>query len=94
MQPLIENAVRHGVEPSAGGGRIEIRTRRRRERVLVSVTNTVPATGEPSRPGHGIGLASVRERLRLMHDLESDFRSGLIEDGRYRVSLSVPAATV
>lgn len=92
LQPLIENAVRHGIEPSAGEGCIEIRTRRRRERVLVSVTNTVPAAHEPpSRPGHGIGLASVRERLRLMHDLESDFRSGLIDDGRYRVSLSVPA---
>ena len=92
LQPLIENAVRHGVEPSDRGGTIEIRTRRRRDRVLISVTNTLPdpLTSTP-RPGHGIGLASVRERLRLMHDLESDFRSGVIEDGRYRVSLGVPA---
>lgn len=92
LQPLIENAVRHGVEPSDRGGSIEIRTRRRRDRVLISVTNTLPsaATSMP-RPGHGIGLASVRERLRLMHDLESDFRSGVIEDGRYRVSLGLPA---
>lgn len=89
LQPLIENAVRHGIEPSDRGGRIEIRTRRRRDRVLISVTNTV--SDAPSQPGHGIGLASVRERLRLMHDLEADFRVGLIEDGRYRVSLSVPA---
>jgi len=89
LQPLIENAVRHGIEPSDRGGSIEIRTRRRRDRVLISVTNTVAEA--PSRPGHGIGLASVRERLRLMHDLEADFRVGVIEDGRYRVSLSVPA---
>lgn len=92
LQPLIENAVRHGIEPSAQGGSLEIRTRRRRDRVLISVTNTVPTSDTPpSRPGHGIGLASVRERLRLMHDLESDFRSGLIEDGRFRVSLGLPA---
>lgn len=89
LQPLIENAVRHGVEPSDRGGQIEIRSRRRRDRVLVSVTNTVPLT--PSRPGHGIGLAGVRERLALMHDLDADFRSGLIEDGRWRVSLGIPA---
>lgn len=90
LQPLIENAVRHGVEPSARGGRIEVRTRRRRDRVLISVTNTVPPAATPSRRGHGIGMASVRERLRLMYDLDTDFRSGIIEDGRWRVSLSVP----
>lgn len=89
LQPLIENAVRHGVEPADQGGTIEIRTRRRRERVLISVTNTV--AGGPGKPGHGIGIASVRERLRLMHDLEADFRSGLTEDGRYRVSIGIPA---
>jgi two-component system, LytTR family, sensor histidine kinase AlgZ len=89
LQPLIENAVRHGVEPSDKGGLIEVRTRRRRDRVLISVTNSVPIG--PSRPGHGIGLASVRERLRLMHDLDADFRSGVIEDGRWRVSIGVPA---
>jgi two-component system sensor histidine kinase AlgZ len=90
LQPLLENAVRHGVEPTERHCRIEVRTRRRRDRVLISVTNPVPLGAVP-RPGHGIGLASVRERVRLMHDLEGDFRSGIIEDGRWRVSLSVPA---
>jgi two-component system sensor histidine kinase AlgZ len=88
LQPLIENAVRHGVEPNDLMGLIEIRTRRRRDRVLVSVTNPVPLG--PTKAGHGIGLASVGERLRLMHDLDADFRSGVIEDGRWRASFSVP----
>jgi two-component system sensor histidine kinase AlgZ len=88
LQPLIENAVRHGIEPADKGGTIEIRTRRRRDRVLISVTNTVGPG--PTRPGHGIGIASVRERLRLMHDLDADFRSGLTEDGRFRVSIGIP----
>ncbi|MBQ0957687.1 histidine kinase [Ideonella sp. 4Y11] len=90
LQPLVENAVRHGVEPAARGGTIEVRSRRRRDRVLLSVTNTVPVDAPP-RPGHGIGLASVRERLRLLHDLDADLHSGIIEDGRWRVSLSLPA---
>ncbi len=89
LQPLVENAVRHGIEPADKGGSIEIRTRRRRDRVLISVTNTV--VPGPSKPGHGIGIASVRERLRLMHDLDADFRSGLTEDGRFRVSIGLPA---
>lgn len=89
LQPLIENAVRHGIEPATKGGTIEIRTRRRRDRVLISVTNTV--ANAPSKPGHGIGIASVRERLRLMHDLDADFRSGLTEDGRFRVSIGLPS---
>jgi two-component system sensor histidine kinase AlgZ len=83
--------VRHGIEASDRGGKIEIRSRRRRDRVLLSVTNTVPLNASP-KPGHGIGLASVRERMRLLHDLEADVRSGVIEDGRWRVSLSIPAA--
>lgn len=90
LQPLVENAVRHGVEPAARGGTIEVRSRRRRDRILLSVTNTVPTEAAP-RPGHGIGLASVRERLRLLHDLDADVHSGIIEDGRWRVSLSLPA---
>lgn len=90
LQPLVENAVRHGVEPAARGGTIEVRSRRRRDRILLSVTNTVPIDAAP-RPGHGIGLASVRERLRLLHDLDADLHSGIIEDGRWRVSLSLPA---
>jgi two-component system sensor histidine kinase AlgZ len=50
LQPLVENAVRHGIETSDRGGSIEIRTRRRRDRVLVSVTNTVP---------RGVAMASA-----------------------------------
>ncbi|NDY91555.1 sensor histidine kinase [Ideonella sp. TBM-1] len=92
LQPLVENAVRHGVEPSDRPGKIDVRTRRRRDRVLISVTNTLPRDNREPRRGHGIGMASVRERLRLMYDLDADFRSGLTEDGRWRVSLSVPAS--
>jgi hypothetical protein len=53
----------------------------------VQVLNTV---GGPTAPGHGIGLVSARERLRLMHDFRSEFQAGLTGDGRYRVRLAVP----
>ena len=87
LQPLVENAVRHGVEPNDAGGRVQIRARVRSGRAWVQVVNTV---GSASPPGHGIGLVSSRERLRLMHDLRSEFQAGPIEGGRFRVRLAVP----
>jgi two-component system sensor histidine kinase AlgZ len=71
LQPLVENAVRHGVEPAPEGGTIRVKTRVRHGRVVVSIANTVPSA--PSRPGHGIALKNVRERLRLMHDVAAQF---------------------
>jgi two-component system sensor histidine kinase AlgZ len=67
LQPLVENAVRHGVEPALAGGRIWIRATVGRGQVAVTVSNTVP--DEPSNPGHGMALHNVRERLRLLHDV-------------------------
>jgi two-component system sensor histidine kinase AlgZ len=71
LQPLVENAVRHGVEPNDEGGEVEVRTRRRGAEVEIRVVNTV---GLPSRTqGHGLALRNVRQRLRLMHDLAARF---------------------
>ena len=67
LQPLVENAVRHGVEPAVGQGRIWIRAAVERGQVAVTVSNTVP--DEPSTPGNGMALLNVRERLRLLHDV-------------------------
>ena len=67
LQPLVENAVRHGVEPSARGGRVRVQAVVQRGQVVVLVSNTVG--DEPGSPGHGMALHNVRERLRLLHDV-------------------------
>ncbi len=67
LQPLVENAVRHGVEPSLQGARIWVQAEARRGQAVVMVSNTVSDT--PSAPGHGMALHNVRERLRLLHDV-------------------------
>ncbi|MGZ5846239.1 MAG: sensor histidine kinase [Ramlibacter sp.] len=87
LQPLVENAVKHGVEPSATGAQVKVSTRRRSGVVVIKVTNTVPA-GQ-GRPGHGIAQDNVRERLRLLHDVQAQFRTAL-KDGIYQVRMEVP----
>jgi two-component system, LytTR family, sensor histidine kinase AlgZ len=88
LQPLVENAVKHGVEPSAIGAQVKVTTQRRGSIVVIKVTNTVPA-GQ-GRPGHGIAQDNVRERLRLLHDVQAQFRTAL-KDGIYQVRMEVPA---
>ena len=87
LQPLVENAVVHGVEPSPSGADIKITTQRRGSTVVIKVTNTVPA-GQGTA-GHGVALRNVHERLSLMHDVQAQFRSGL-HDGVYQVRMEVP----
>ncbi len=87
LQPLVENAVRHGVESAAEGGAIRVRTRVTLGRAVVSIVNTVPAGG--SKPGSGMALHNVRERLRLMHDVAASFETRQ-EGGMFRVQIVLP----
>ena len=88
LQPLVENAVRHGVETAGEGGAIRVRTRVKLGRAVVSIVNTVPAGGS-HRPGNGMALHNVRERLRLMHDVAASFETRH-EGGMFRVQIVLP----
>ena len=87
LQPLVENAVRHGVEPSANGAQLRISTQRRGAMVVIKVSNTVPSGPGPA--GNGEALRNVRERLALLHDLQGQFRSGS-KNGMFQVRMEVP----
>ncbi|MGH8819718.1 MAG: sensor histidine kinase [Rhodoferax sp.] len=87
LQPLVENAVRHGVEPSATGAQVKISTQRRGATVVIKVTNTVAG---PSRPGNGVALENVRDRLSLLHDVQGQFQTAL-KDGVFQARIEVPA---
>ena len=87
LQPLVENAVKHGVEPSALGAVVRISTQRRGSVVVIKVTNTVPAGSGAS--GHGLALDNVRQRLALLHDVQGRFQSALVDD-IFQVRLEIP----
>ncbi len=87
LQPLVENAVRHGVEPSAQGAQIRISTACRGGVVVLKVTNSTPS-GVGER-GHGLALANVRERLSLLHDVQARFTTAF-KDGIFQVRMEIP----
>ena len=72
LQPLVENAIKHGVEGKIEGGRIEVIARRTDDKLLISVADDglgLEASAGPHYLNHGTGLgvANVRERLRALH---------------------------
>ncbi len=91
LQPLVENAVYHGVEPLPGGGTVTVTCRRDGRHVLLAVENPLAANRLPRAGGSRIGLDNVRERLELSFPGESAFA---VSDtgGRFRVSLRFPGA--
>lgn len=87
LQPLLENTIRHGVEPCAEGADITVRTALRGNIVRIIVSNTIPAgTGEK---GNNMALLNVRKRLELIHDMELRF-SAKAHDGMFHVRIEVP----
>jgi len=89
LQPLVENAVKHGVEPSDSGARIRVSTQRRGSTVVIKVSNTVSQQATGPSPGSGLALNNVRERLSLLHDVQGQFHSGL-KNGVFQVRIEVP----
>ena len=70
---LVENAVRHGIDPSEEGGRIDITIERRGERCIVRVVDTGVGL-RPTDQGLGTGLSTLRERLKLIFGADAELR--------------------
>lgn len=92
LQPLVENAVKHGVARSERETRIDIRAATAGERLLLSVSDDASkvAAPQPARNGTGIGLDNVRNRLRVRYG--DDFRLETAAGGErgFRVELELP----
>jgi hypothetical protein len=71
---LVENAVRHGIDPSEDGGRIDIDVRRHGDRICARVSDSGVGLGAQPGVGHGTGLSGLRERLRLRYGDRAELR--------------------
>lgn len=88
LQPLLENAVYHGIEPIAEPGEIVIDIFRNRDEVHIKLTNPFRPNGR-SHAGNNMALANIRERLQLHFDAEARL-SAKIVDGEYQVHIVIP----
>jgi hypothetical protein len=90
---LVENAVRHGIDPGEDGGRIDIDVSALDGRCKVRVTDTGVGLGATGG-GLGSGLASLRERLQLAFDGDADLRLEPLEPRGVRALLEFPARRI
>jgi two-component system, LytTR family, sensor kinase len=90
LQPLIENAVRHGVAPQIAGGTIAVRTARHEQQLHIQITNSGRAGAVRSR---GVGLTNTAERLATLYGADHRFALGWPEAGGCDVTLELPYRT-
>ncbi len=90
LQPLLENAVYHGIEPATEPGIINITGRYRRHKVNLSIRNTLPAQQSSShRRGNRLAVENIRQRLQAIFDEEAGLVAGEVE-GDHQVRLYFP----
>ncbi len=94
LQPLVENAVKHGVSKTVGAGRIEIRAQRTDERVVLSVHDNGPGLPSGKAPGtEGVGLRNTRMRLAQLYGSDQSLTLRTAEGGGLVAEVSLPYHT-
>jgi two-component system LytT family sensor kinase len=97
LQPLIENSIKHGLEPRIHGGTITLRSRIDHQRMMIEVEDDGVGISESRAPaaglvrsGAGIGMKNVRERLEVLFGTEATFEIESRPGRGTRVTLSLP----
>jgi two-component system sensor histidine kinase AlgZ len=90
IQPLLENAIYHGIEPATAPGVITVCGSLRNGRIEIAVRNPVPEGPPLQRQGHGLALANIRERLRLAFGAEGRLAVNA-ERAAHTVTVTFPA---
>ena len=91
LQPLVENAIKHGIATRIAGGAVRVAGARRDGKLCLSVYNdgpSLPADGRATDTG--IGLGNLRTRLRILHGSESDFSLRNCGTGGVEVMVTLP----
>jgi two-component system sensor histidine kinase AlgZ len=91
LQPLLENAIYHGVEPRPEGGTVTVTGEFNKGMITLVVRNPLPLANLTVRDGNRLALANIKERLDLMYGEQSTVKAGRFDD-EYIVTLRFPFA--
>jgi signal transduction histidine kinase len=90
LQSLVENAIKHGLEPKAEGGSLTVAAEIVHGKLAVTVADTGLGFGKAATAGTGIGLANIRERLQLLYGSAASLTVSENPGGGTRVTITVP----
>jgi signal transduction histidine kinase len=90
LQPIVENAIQHGISPMEAGGLIETCVKRVGDRLWMQVRDNGSGLSDPSTKGHGIGMQNVRERLAYFYPDAYEFVAAPRDSGGYEVTIQIP----
>jgi signal transduction histidine kinase len=90
LQSLVENAIKHGLEPKADGGTLTVAAEIVHGQLAVSVADTGLGFGKAATAGTGVGLANIRERLQLLYGNRAQLSVSENPGGGTRVTITVP----
>jgi two-component system sensor histidine kinase AlgZ len=89
LQPLLENAIRHGIEPIPGGGMVEVQVHEVRGALELEVRNPLAPNASVTTDGNRMALENIRQRLELAYGGRARLETSEA-DGRYRATLRLP----
>jgi len=93
LQPLVENAVRHGISAASSAGVVEVSARRDDGRLILTVRDDGPGVGAaPASPGAGMGLRNARERLAQLYGSAARLHVSDAPGGGALVRVEIPVA--
>ena len=90
LQPLVENAIRHGIEPRARPGQIDLRARRENGKLKLEVRDNGAGLAPGRQPKEGVGLSNTRARLKHLYGELHRFELGNAPGGGLAVRLELP----
>ncbi len=94
IQTLVENAIRHGLEPKPEGGTLKVKAEIVHGKLQVTVADTGVGFGMGGTSGTGVGLANIRERLQLLHGDKATLTVAANQPSGTVVTITVPYRTV
>jgi LytS/YehU family sensor histidine kinase len=91
LQPLVENAIKHGITERIAGGTVRVGAMRRNDALVLTIRNDGPALPADWQPAHvGVGLGNLRTRLRILHGGEGSLQLSPVEGGGVEATVRVP----